>query len=420
MRVRELRKEEVESTGFANWLSKDDIIRLPPIVPGVTGFSDRILNQIWYEIEKTGSREIRQELEAIGLEFLHLRLTAEQIHSISNKVNVWANREIYPLINGLLEGTLELKSRFYIATLSVIRFYVPYRYFQTSQSLYETSRYFDLKIHNPHLDSWFGFPEESLNIWVSLGRTRESNGLIFYPEAEWLTPSPADPDQPLKTWALGRPTVLGCAAKEILLFNGDIAHGTCLNRTQETRVSATFRIFWERPDKKTPYFFQYRRGGSTFEKLIPRKSHQLFVQGLKIRYRLSSRIVPQIKRLKGIARGIWRRRVVSLFRSGGEVAPIKRAESKCHLPPVTGQPHSPPQPIPLGKVEVVSAKSCRVMTENGWMSFARFCPHKGGDLSHARYCQGQLRCAWHDVGFSTKDGSSECTGIAALQMQANF
>lgn len=401
MRIRDLHERDLSNSTLSQRLNESDILRLSAPFPGVVEFSDRILEQIWLSIDRHGGQEKAGQIRQVGLEFLHRFLSPYQIMAITRDVNEWANQHIYGLLNRFLEDGLQVRDRFYLSTLSVVRFYVPWESFLNGEDIYQESRFFELKAHNPHLDSWFGFPKEAINLWVSLGRTQKDNGVLFYPSATKLPP-PRDPDEPPKDWALGTPQIVFAPAREVLLFGGDIPHGTSVNRSEETRVSATFRFFLERPDKRTRNFFLYRHGGKRYESLLGRRVSELVVAFRKRRFSFLywSRI--RFNRLKSRALGVWRKRVSGRF---------------LHRHPHQSQTVQTVSPVVANRgIEAISDSECRVKTKSGWVTFQRYCPHRGADLSHGTFDGEHIRCAWHNVGFSLRDGQSECSGMRRLRV----
>jgi nitrite reductase/ring-hydroxylating ferredoxin subunit len=68
-------------------------------------------------------------------------------------------------------------------------------------------------------------------------------------------------------------------------------------------------------------------------------------------------------------------------------------------------------------IEIVNDQNCRVKVGNDWLYFKRRCPHKGADLVQGEIQGNRILCAWHNVSFSLQNGTSDCPGIAALQLK---
>jgi nitrite reductase/ring-hydroxylating ferredoxin subunit len=96
--------------------------------------------------------------------------------------------------------------------------------------------------HGPHLDSWFSAPY-SLEFWLSVAGLREDNALLFYPETyganiECMEGVPfINPGVELP-----KPSRVAPPNGSLIIFNGELLHGTQLNVSDETRIGVSVNV----------------------------------------------------------------------------------------------------------------------------------------------------------------------------------
>lgn len=246
------------STTLFNHESKKYAYQLPAHLPGVSTLGESLTKELYQLLTQSFPANKVRKIEKLGLEKLHASLSPKEISALSVMANERLNRYSSQLIENWLNLICpnDFPKPLYLAALSVIRFYVPNITSRSAKSIYERFPYYQLKIHSPHLDSWFSFPKDGINIWVPLTRVLLTNGIIFYPRAESI-PTPKNPNVSPRDWNLGNPFRYESEASSVLIFPGDIAHSSSQNVSQFTRVSATFRIYRKRPERLSRGFFDY-------------------------------------------------------------------------------------------------------------------------------------------------------------------
>ncbi len=342
---------------------------LPSSAPGASSLSHALGEKIAESLTGHCGKDIAQEVARQGIERLHRLVDAESILKVSAEVNHWA-RELAPrLLDDFLLKAVRYDRPAYLSTFAVVRFYLPYSCFVRERERFAGDDYFELTTHNPHLDSWYAFPSDTVNVLVALSRMTAKNGMTFFPDADRLAVRPANPERPPRDWRLGKGIPYTCEAGDTILFLGDVPHGTVLNRSDETRVSATFRFFRSEPPRGGRLAFSYVVGGK------PGPVRNDVGKGL-------------VQQLPHYGTTVWRRLSSTLSAWRSWLA----------MPP--------PQ-----------SHSCRRKVGGAAIEFPRYCPHGGADLAQAPIMKGKIRCPWHDVGFNVDTGVADCPGVSALAVK---
>ncbi len=100
--------------------------------------------------------------------------------------------------------------------------------------------------HGPHCDSWVGHSFDGINLWWAYEGVNEQNGVTIYPNFVGLDTSEIkvilEPPYVDRDVQLEAPLVPKLLPGEVFAFNSDILHGTRVNTSNETRISASTRI----------------------------------------------------------------------------------------------------------------------------------------------------------------------------------
>jgi ectoine hydroxylase-related dioxygenase (phytanoyl-CoA dioxygenase family) len=142
------------------------------------------------------------------------------------------------------------KQPYYICKFLPIRFFVPYDTFvDNAKRLKKAGRlnYGRLEILDPHRDSWFTYPFNSLNIWITMSRVIPGNGMIVYPEMWDQSTAHTGSTISREQTFVGQPIDLMMNPGDLLLFRGEHLHASELNFTQETRYATTARFTLKAP-----------------------------------------------------------------------------------------------------------------------------------------------------------------------------
>jgi nitrite reductase/ring-hydroxylating ferredoxin subunit len=246
--------------------------------------------------------------------------------------------------------------------------------------------------HGPHLDSWTGHSRDGCNIWWAISDVPAGCSMVLYPELANET-LPVDPRTLyIKAgYQLPKPTYLPLNAGEMLVFDPEVLHGTCLNTTNRTRVAVSLRLNPSKPKFDPACFY---------------------------------------------AREFWRR--ASDIESGkDDVLHLPREnnfQAPHHLKPIT-----PPASLPVifgwfdhstGIVHallndapaatqrlIVDAGQHRFMvvrTTEGLKAYSAACPHYGIDLADGGSDENAAYCPACAIAFDLKTGRSAC-GTFVLQ-----
>lgn len=325
-----------------------------------------------------------QTADAIAqdLTSLHRQLTAPQLVEVHALFTQRIEAAGAAWARALVSSVLGWRGAFWMETRVNARLHTPFDFQRGAgdslDQFVERNADGKLTAHTVHMDSWYRCPLNSINLWVAIGRVIDGNGMIFYPDVYRRVPRSITAIDELAGCALGRPEVVRMVAGDVLVFHGDLLHGSVLNCTDETRVVMSFRITFEPPVFALPTAQVYREIAAE----------------------------AGAEEVGTIVADAW-------YLAAEGVAPLRRVDDPL---PVESDQHGALRftldQLPVGAVRALDANRCVARTRGDEIAvFARHCPHRGADLAMGSLAGQAIRCPWHDAHFELRSGRSPCRAL---------
>jgi nitrite reductase/ring-hydroxylating ferredoxin subunit len=332
-----------------------------------------------------GGKAAAQHVERDGVERLHEHVDGPALVRIAEALVA----DIEPWTRDLLRDALAamgMRARFWFDPFPKVRVHVPHATATAEREVLAAyaKRRGDGKVtpHDPHRDSWHGCPTNSVNLWVSLGRSRRDNGMAIFPELYGKRVDCIDHSVvPAQYFGRGVDTEL--APGDAWMFAGDHLHTSIVNVGPETRVGVSFRLTLGRPRVRGPddeRFVSSRWAGSPLAGVTTRVDARLAQARRRAHDVLGRWLAP----LRG--RGAAGESALP----SGFLAPLAPGLEGATSWEVPSTAIAPGEVRPLHRGVVVwRSASGRVHAGK------RICPHRGADLAAGEVCGEQLRCPWH-------------------------
>jgi hypothetical protein len=194
-----------------------------------SGYLRRFTDLYLDEIAAMNSATDAETLRTRGLERLHDVLDADDVAALIGRLDKRAASLAIPLSRALVAAASSPpRPHYFICGRTWIRAAVPYRVVENSPHILETGHLFGhLLPTEPHRDVSVTHPRNTLSLWSAIGPVREGNTVKLFEGSET---------------APGRTITPSLIPGDVLVFNGDILHGSVRNDTDETRISIGTRI----------------------------------------------------------------------------------------------------------------------------------------------------------------------------------
>lgn len=219
------------------------------LVPGALqrlGQHRELANLIFGTIDDVCSVGHGNECRRLGLERLHDVLDGAQMERAVYEACTRLAQRYAPLMKAIVPRALGFQRPFYIHRSSLVRFLPPLGVAERDpERFFFRGNVGRLGGHGAHRDHWFGFPLNSINVWMGIGRVARENGLAIYTEA-WEKPCQRDGDY-IPEDGLGAPVYIACDPGDLLVFHSRQVHATVPNVTDSTRVVMSGRFCLEPP-----------------------------------------------------------------------------------------------------------------------------------------------------------------------------
>ena len=243
--------------------------------------------------------------------------------------------------------------------------------------------------HGPHIDSWLG-AAYGVNCWWSIAGTTEDNCLVVYPETFDYELEHIDNVPYLAPGiALSKPHKVAPTDGSVLIFNGELLHGTQLNISNKTRVVVSIRV--------SPHKLMYRP-----DSVISKCNTSWYFS-------------------KDIYRGksgnfkfkAWRDYSVVSY---GQKLPVTTKSPKSLTFKTKLSENRPLTLCPSGFIDMNERATFNfedeciivIRDKNDIYAFSSLCPHLGVNLVDGFYENSHIYCPGHGVEFNLKSGSSKC------------
>ncbi len=306
-----------------------------------------LLNNVGLEEEIKSLLSNSYRIPYEDLDRIHELLTLDQILEISEKLQLSENMlKIECSIFFALFGS---SKELYAEMMPNLRPQIPHSFFSGKEKEIE-SRIGRGKMnpHGPHKDSWRYHPFNTINVWAALSAATPLNGMMVIPHTVDYSPKFANNEiiygcdtYPEKQY------ITQMNSGDVLLFRGELVHGSILNQTDKTRFAFSMRCTLEKPSFHRNFMYNYVRILPTFSNLTINK---IFSKNL---FEPKSRDIH--------------------FETFG------------------------PQPRPLRKISREENGKLIVQTSEGEKKFCLRCPHKGAPLIDGWLENGKIVCPQHQL-----------------------
>ena len=319
-------------------------------------------------------------------------------------------KNLQPFLMGTTKSIFEKllqTDNFWINENSVIRSMTPHSCIIENPSFKEYRG--KLELHNPHIDSQQFVAYNAINYWIPLTNINDENTLMFFPETinKFI---PTNRGAIKKDAYLGEPLLLKCEPGDVIVFHSQLVHSPVLNTSKVTRWVITNRITNEIPNHPRNFFpLKYFKAkylnDNNYSKFI--KSYRLDFFRIKniliiIEYYIN-RIIKKIihKSFKNILLKLIEFIFNPFFKD-------KRFAYNFNKKNIIQKP------IGYNNI-IVKDDKCEIELGGKVLSFQRYCPHKGADLSLGNIHNKKLYCPWHNYCFDLNNDGKGKNGIFNLK-----
>ena len=196
---------------------------------------------VFTSIQRKCGVDVRNNIEEMGIEYIHTVLTTKQLINVYNQVR-GKLRSYLPTVMIDIAHSLGLQE-FYVHNNSIARFMVPLEYIDDTFKGLPGRLY---PYSGAHQDFSQQVPLNAINFWIAIGQIKQDNGVEIYPDV-WGSTLPHDGLDISKDIDIGKPVGYNLDPGDILVFHSNHAHGSAQNTTDQTRVALTSRICVEEP-----------------------------------------------------------------------------------------------------------------------------------------------------------------------------
>ncbi|NJO42773.1 MAG: Rieske 2Fe-2S domain-containing protein [Cyanobacteria bacterium RU_5_0] len=320
---------------------------------------------------------------------LRNRITLEENLKLRSKQKI--NYPKKSSIGNLLKIASSLKKSIFEKILSFGR--------SDQNQLLETYKGFDrianqpyaAKVHQPHIDSWYGAPLEGISLWWAIEGATENNGVVLYPDffgqaIDFQVTEASSSYLPFGI-TLTKPYKIPVPNGNILLFKYDMLHSSHLNISDFTRIAVVAQIYPQlqfNPDaihaRGTGFHSSADIARGDWENLVQAPIEDNFgvlfenKQKPHVERRISVRIKADL--LEGIPICLCDS---NLLKNGEKMLVTLQSES------------------------IIVIRNAR-----GLQAVSAICSHMGVNLIDGFHDEQNIYCPGHAVAYSLADGSSNC------------
>ncbi len=257
--------------------------------------------------------------------------------------------------------------------------------------------------HGPHLDSWFAAPY-SLEFWLSVTGVRENNGLLFYPETFGSKLACMDSVPFVAPGIkLPKPQRLGLKDGSLIIFNGELLHGTQLNVSDVTRIGISVNIspheLYFSPDRVAGYNTHFFHSSTEIE----RGNFENLVQ-----FKISDSNIKSRSEFCRVHRNSFENK--SNDKNKAVIVKVNQFSQEKSVVLCSSRE------ISIGEKRLFHLnfgsrveKIILVRTNRGFNAISAICPHLATNLIDAYHDEQNIYCPGHGLTFRLADGLSECS-----------
>ncbi|MBW4549882.1 MAG: Rieske 2Fe-2S domain-containing protein [Aphanocapsa sp. GSE-SYN-MK-11-07L] len=247
------------------------------------------------------------------------------------------------------------------------------------------------KVHQPHIDSWYGAPLGGISLWWAIEGATEDNGVVLYPDffgkaIDFENLAASSSYLPFGI-TLTKPCKIQVKNGHVLLFKYDMLHSSHLNISDFTRVAIVAQIYTQ--CKFNPDSIHERGTGFHSSEDIASGNWDHLVQ---ISMRDNFGVLYEGRQKPHVEKRISVRINVELVNG----IPICLCDSTT---------------LSLGDKMLVRLQNKSIIvirTIEGLRAIDAICPHMGINLIDGFHDQQNIYCPGHAVAYGLTDGSSKC------------
>jgi len=242
-----LKNEDVNEIDVLHRIESGDVIIVKNLIAQLNLESEfQALSKEYFDLDYDELKDIHtiKSVEQIVDDALRVR------HSVPNLIlqSSIMKRLLKPHVEKLF---LELQPN--------LRLHLPYKNVKSHEAYIESRMgRGKLNPHGQHKDSWRYHPQNTINVWVSLTKATDKNGLAILPQSADYQPKFNDKLQEIETGVKTYPSqqwVTQMEPGDAIIFQAELVHGSIINMTEHTRVALSMRCTPTEPDfhKKVAY-----------------------------------------------------------------------------------------------------------------------------------------------------------------------
>jgi nitrite reductase/ring-hydroxylating ferredoxin subunit/ectoine hydroxylase-related dioxygenase (phytanoyl-CoA dioxygenase family) len=317
---------------------------------------------------------------------------------VSGQAMHWAEK--------VVRDSLKVERPFYSERNPNVRFLVPHDLAAAHRRAYrefaKSRGQGKITPHGPHRDSWFDCPDNTINVWIAIGRVQTGNGLAIFPECHQTDLARTSSGAIATDTPLGSPVSFDLKPGDALVFHGDQVHASEINQTDSTRHVVSFRLTLDKPNFPNGHYHHYVYSAFKRTPLAPFAEFPARLAWSYLAYRFA-----------------WLgRRLGGLLRRDQKSTGAERStnsmpgdESRSQRELTLGLAD-----LPIGSIRPISPRICLArLGEDEIVAFGRYCPHEGADLAMGSLRGDKIVCPWHSLVIDPKTGASPCRSLAKLR-----
>ena len=392
--------ETVPLNQVADRVMRGEVIVLPQCMQAI-GYFEQLKQASLAGIRQAVGEHKAARVRADGFEAVHTIIELDELKSIIRS-NYKIFRSLAPVLSiKIVKSVFQTEKPFYFEAEPNVQFQLPYDEVERTEL---SSRRGSGKItpRYPHQDSWYGYPTNSINIWIAVGAVRFGNGISLYPQVYGKRLPCTKDGRILSNQYFGRALNFELAPGDAIIFHGEHLHSSELNSTDDTRHVVSLRITLKKPkfQGKSSSQFIYSGFGGEFMALLDR-----------IVAKVSHRMAKLINFSFGRSRSP-QRSFDDTSADFPQPLPLETEVGTAFDPANLSFDSSK---LKVGEIRPLSPNLCATrLNKNRVVVFSRHCPHQGADLATGYVVDGCVVCPWHNLPFSMNSGASPCQSLPHL------
>ncbi|ASC71876.1 hypothetical protein XM38_028300 [Halomicronema hongdechloris C2206] len=302
----------------------------------------------------------------------------------------WELRQKVEKFQGIGRLIEKVKTEVKTAFLKSIRFNRKQAFKQTYKGFARIAKQpYAAKIHQPHIDSWYGAPLDGISLWWAIEGAKENNGVVLYPNmlGEDIDFSVESETSYLPFGiTVTKPEKIEVPDGSVLLFTYDMLHSSHLNISDFTRIAVIAQIY---PKLQFNPDSLHERGTGFYSSEDISKGD--WGNLIKVPMKDNLGVLHEGRRNPHVEKRIS----ITVNSNFSEGKPIALCDSDT---------------LGVGEKMLVSLRQERVViirNSKGLWAVNAICPHMGLNLIDGFHDENHIYCPGHAVTYCLMDGSSE-------------